>query len=32
MNKIEQITGRALREYRTAMALHPGCLADRLGR
>ena len=31
MNKIEQITGRSLREYRTAMALCPACLADRLG-
>jgi len=32
MNKIEQITGRPLREYRTAMALYLACLADRLGR
>lgn len=31
MNKIEQITGRPLREYRTAMALYLACLADRLG-
>ncbi|MFJ8057273.1 CdaR family transcriptional regulator [Streptomyces sp. NPDC096142] len=31
MNKIEQITGRTLREYRTAMALYLACLADRLG-
>lgn len=31
MNKIEQITGRSLREYRTAMALYLACLADRLG-
>ncbi|MFJ5306665.1 CdaR family transcriptional regulator [Streptomyces sp. NPDC088350] len=32
MQKIEQITGRPLREYRTAMALYLACLADRLGR
>ncbi|WP_234382562.1 CdaR family transcriptional regulator [Streptomyces dysideae] len=31
MNKIEQITGRPLREHRTAMALYLACLADELG-
>ena len=31
MNKIEQITGRPLREPRTSMALYLACLADRLG-
>ncbi|MEU2913891.1 CdaR family transcriptional regulator [Streptomyces massasporeus] len=31
MNKIEQLTGRPLREHRTAMALYLACLADRLG-
>lgn len=31
MNKIEQITGRPLREHRTTMALHLACLADRMG-
>ncbi|MFI7400835.1 helix-turn-helix domain-containing protein [Streptomyces sp. NPDC049541] len=31
MNKIEQITGRPLREHRTTTALHLACLADRLG-
>ncbi|MEV0639518.1 sugar diacid recognition domain-containing protein, partial [Streptomyces sp. NPDC050619] len=31
MNKIEQITGRPLREHRTTMALYLACLADRLG-
>ncbi|MFJ8137431.1 PucR family transcriptional regulator [Streptomyces sp. NPDC096013] len=30
MNKIEQITGRSLREYRTAMTLYVACPADRL--
>lgn len=30
MNKIEQLTGRSLREHRTAMALYLACLADRL--
>ncbi|MEU9348063.1 sugar diacid recognition domain-containing protein [Streptomyces sp. NPDC048278] len=31
MHKIEQITGRPLREHRTTMALYLACLADRLG-
>jgi carbohydrate diacid regulator len=31
MNKIEQITGRPLREHRTTMALYLACLADTLG-
>ncbi|MGP4009375.1 CdaR family transcriptional regulator [Streptomyces sp. 4N124] len=31
MNKIEQITGRPLREHRTTMALYLACLADELG-
>ncbi|MGW3117610.1 CdaR family transcriptional regulator [Streptomyces sp. NPDC001107] len=31
MNKIEQITGRPLREHRTTMALYLACLADRMG-
>lgn len=31
INKIEQLTGRPLREHRTAMALHLACPADRLG-
>ncbi|WP_033319262.1 CdaR family transcriptional regulator [Streptomyces yerevanensis] len=31
MNKIEQITGRPLREHRTTMALYLACLADQLG-
>ncbi|WP_406438302.1 helix-turn-helix domain-containing protein [Streptomyces sp. NBC_01613] len=31
MNKIEQITGRSLREHRATMALYLACLADRLG-
>ncbi|MDO0917739.1 helix-turn-helix domain-containing protein [Streptomyces sp. DT2A-34] len=31
MNKIEQITGRPLREHRTTMALYLAGLADRLG-
>ncbi|MBR8638791.1 helix-turn-helix domain-containing protein [Streptomyces tuirus] len=31
MNKIERLTGRPLREHRTAMALYLACLADRLG-
>jgi carbohydrate diacid regulator len=30
MNKIEQITGRPLREHRTTMALYLACLADSL--
>ncbi|MFF4353141.1 CdaR family transcriptional regulator [Streptomyces sp. NPDC001530] len=30
MNKIEQITGRPLREHRTTMALYLACLADQL--
>ncbi|MGW2521502.1 CdaR family transcriptional regulator [Streptomyces sp. NPDC001617] len=30
MNKIEQITGRPLREYRTTVALYLACLADQL--
>ncbi|MGI5452351.1 PucR family transcriptional regulator [Streptomyces sp. CA-249302] len=32
MNKIEQITGRPLREHRTTMALYLACLADQLAR
>ncbi|MFI2631009.1 CdaR family transcriptional regulator [Streptomyces collinus] len=31
MDKIERLTGRPLREHRTAMALYLACLADRLG-
>jgi len=31
MNKIEQITGRPLRDHRSAMALYLACLADQLG-
>ncbi|WP_405813725.1 helix-turn-helix domain-containing protein [Streptomyces sp. NBC_01390] len=31
MTKIEQITGRPLREHRTTMALYLACLADELG-
>jgi carbohydrate diacid regulator len=31
MNKIEQLTGRPLREHRTTMALYLACLADELG-
>ncbi|MGW4910118.1 CdaR family transcriptional regulator [Streptomyces sp. NPDC004270] len=31
MNKIEQITGRPLREHRTTMALYLACLAAQLG-
>ncbi|GCB52206.1 sugar diacid recognition domain-containing protein [Streptomyces sp. NL15-2K] len=31
MNKIEQITGRPLRDHRAALALYLACLADRLG-
>jgi carbohydrate diacid regulator len=31
MNKIEQITGRPLRDHRATMALYLACLADRLG-
>jgi len=31
MNKIEQITGRPLRDHRTTMALYLACLADQLG-
>jgi len=31
MNKIEQITGRPLREHRTTMALYLACLTDQLG-
>ncbi|WP_217238549.1 sugar diacid recognition domain-containing protein [Streptomyces sp. AC555_RSS877] len=31
MSKIEQITGRPLRDHRSAMALYLACLADRLG-
>ncbi|GAQ75003.1 carbohydrate diacid regulator [Streptomyces turgidiscabies] len=31
MNKIEQITGRPLRQHRTTMALYLACLADELG-
>lgn len=31
MNKIEQITGRPLRDHRAAMALYLACLADGLG-
>ncbi|NUR00444.1 MAG: sugar diacid utilization regulator [Streptomyces sp.] len=31
MNKIEQITGRPLREHRTTMALYLACLADQMG-
>jgi carbohydrate diacid regulator len=30
MHKIEQITGRPLREHRTTMALYLACLADQL--
>jgi carbohydrate diacid regulator len=30
MNKIEQITGRSLRDHRTTMALNLACLADQL--
>jgi carbohydrate diacid regulator len=30
MHKIEQITGRSLREHRTTMALYLACLADQL--
>ncbi|MGW1022341.1 CdaR family transcriptional regulator [Streptomyces sp. NPDC002577] len=30
MNKIEEITGRSLREHRTTMALYLACLADQL--
>ncbi|MEU6139639.1 sugar diacid recognition domain-containing protein [Streptomyces sp. NPDC047081] len=30
MNKIEQITGRPLRDHRTTMALYLACLADQL--
>lgn len=30
MHKIEQITGRSLREHRTTMALYLACLTDRL--
>ncbi|MFI5795835.1 CdaR family transcriptional regulator [Streptomyces sp. NPDC051677] len=31
MNKIEQVTGRPLRDHRATMALYLACLADRLG-
>ncbi|MER5213120.1 sugar diacid recognition domain-containing protein [Streptomyces sp. NPDC002838] len=31
MNKIEQVTGRPLRDHRAALALYLACLADRLG-
>jgi carbohydrate diacid regulator len=31
MNKIEQITGRSLRDHRATMALYLACLADQLG-
>ncbi|MFF8973729.1 CdaR family transcriptional regulator [Streptomyces sp. NPDC014995] len=31
MNKIEELTGRSLRDHRTTMALYLACLADRLG-
>ena len=31
MRKIEQLTGRPLREHRTTMALYLACLADQLG-
>ncbi|RPF31229.1 sugar diacid recognition domain-containing protein [Streptomyces sp. TLI_185] len=31
MNKIEQLTGRPLREHRTTMALYLACLADQMG-
>ncbi|MFC8198503.1 CdaR family transcriptional regulator [Streptomyces sp. NPDC057298] len=31
MHKIEQITGRPLRDHRTTMALYLACLADQLG-
>lgn len=31
MNKIEQITGRPLRDHRTTMALYLACLTDQLG-
>ncbi|GAA4006066.1 helix-turn-helix domain-containing protein [Streptomyces sp. NBC_01352] len=31
MNKIEQITGRPLRDHRATMALYLACLADRMG-
>jgi carbohydrate diacid regulator len=31
MNKIEQITGRSLRDHRATMALYLACLAERLG-
>ncbi|WUB76331.1 helix-turn-helix domain-containing protein [Streptomyces sp. NBC_00576] len=31
MNKIEQLTGRPLREHRITMALYLACLADELG-
>lgn len=31
MHKIEQITGRPLREHRTTMALYLACLTDQLG-
>jgi carbohydrate diacid regulator len=30
MNKIEQLTGRPLRDHRTTMALYLACLADQL--
>lgn len=31
MNKIEELTGRPLRDHRTTMALYLACLADQLG-
>lgn len=31
MNKIEQLTGRPLRDHRSTMALYLACLADQLG-
>lgn len=31
MHKVEQITGRPLRDHRTTMALYLACLADELG-
>ncbi|MEV0227576.1 sugar diacid recognition domain-containing protein [Streptomyces sp. NPDC050704] len=31
MNKIEQVTGRPLRDHRATMALYLACLADQLG-
>lgn len=31
MQKIEQLTGRPLRDHRTTMALYLACLSDELG-